>query len=155
MPRAKHVGERPPRYAFILNPHDSLRLSRCPKCNKLTYPRKFALFIHIDGWGPFVLGKTCRYCNKCELIMAHQDEVETLLTGAFEHVDPNVVGNKYLVLGTLDMKAYRAQMKGRLMGLDETLKQVADFKKVYDLGYDPGGWGPVGEERPLKYGRTP
>ncbi len=25
--------------------------------------RKFALLIHVDKWGPMVLGKTCRYCT--------------------------------------------------------------------------------------------
>src|SRR5437763_16745322 len=36
------------------------RLSKCPRCEKLIYPRKFAFFIHVDGWGPMALGKTCK-----------------------------------------------------------------------------------------------
>jgi hypothetical protein len=79
----KRIGKLPPRYSFILNPYADVRLSRCPRCQKLTYLRKFALFIHIDVWGPMALGKTCRYCSRCELIMAHQDELEAQLAHSF------------------------------------------------------------------------
>src|SRR5580700_308026 len=65
------IGQLTPRYSFLLNPYLDIRLSKCPGCNGLTHNRKFALFIHIDGWGPLVLGKTCRYCTSCELIIVH------------------------------------------------------------------------------------
>lgn len=67
------IGELPRRYSFILNQYSETRLSKCPKCEKLTHPRKFVMFIHIDGWGPMALGKTCRYCSRCEMIIVHQD----------------------------------------------------------------------------------
>jgi hypothetical protein len=60
----------------MLNPFAGTRLSTCPKCDELTYPRKFPLFVHVDGWGPLALGKTCKYCPRCELIMCHQDYVD-------------------------------------------------------------------------------
>src|SRR5262249_29715675 len=76
-PMAKNrIGKRPPQYSFILNPYSDVRLSKCPKCERPTHPRKFALVIHIQNWGPLVLGKTCRYCTRCQLIIAHQDELE-------------------------------------------------------------------------------
>jgi hypothetical protein len=75
----KKAGKSPTRYSFLLNPYSDVRLSRCPRCEKLTHPRKFPLFIDVKGHGPLVLGKTCRYCNRCELIMAHQDELEAEL----------------------------------------------------------------------------
>jgi hypothetical protein len=37
--------------------------------------RKFPLLIHMDGYGLLNLGKTCRYCAKCEFIIAHQDQL--------------------------------------------------------------------------------
>lgn len=101
----KRLGKMPPRYSFILNQYPTERLSKCPKCNKATYPRKFALFIHIDKWGPLVLGKTCKYCSKCELIIAHQDELESQLAYNFSRLAPEVIGNDYLVMGTMDRKA--------------------------------------------------
>jgi len=50
------IGKLLPRYSFMLNPHAEVRLSKCPKCQKVTHLRKFALLIHIDEWGPMVLG---------------------------------------------------------------------------------------------------
>ena len=50
MPKIK-IGKLPQRYSLLLNSHEDVRLSKCPKCQKLTHLRKFALFIHIDEWG--------------------------------------------------------------------------------------------------------
>src|SRR5215510_10843446 len=100
----KRLGKLPPRYSFILNQYATERLSRCPRCKKLTHPRKFAFLIHIDDWGPMVLGKTCRYCSRCELIMLHQDELEEQLAYNFSQLAPEVVGNEYLVMGTIEKK---------------------------------------------------
>ena len=70
------IGKGRARYSFILNPYCDVRLSKCPRCDRPTHPRKFALLIHVDTWGPLVLGKTGPYCSRCELIVAHQDELE-------------------------------------------------------------------------------
>jgi len=69
------IGKLAPRYSFMLNPHTEVRLSKCPKCRKATHLRKFALFIHIDEWGPMVLGKTCRYCSRCAMVMVQRAEL--------------------------------------------------------------------------------
>ena len=98
----KRIGKLPPRYSFILNPYVDERLSKCPKCRRFTHYRKFALFSHIYDWGPMVLGMTCRFCTPCELIMAHKDELENELVHTFSSMASDVVGNKYLVLGTVD-----------------------------------------------------
>ena len=140
------IGKLRPRYSFILNPYSDLRLSRCPKCEKLTHLRKFALLIDIDGWGPMALGKTCRYCSRCELIMAHQDELEAQLVHSFSQIAPEVVGNEYLVLGTIDKKVWKEGLKGEGKPLVEMLKHVAEFKNVYNLEYQPAGWYPADEE---------
>lgn len=140
------IGKRPPRYSFMLNPHSELRLSKCPECKKLTHLRKFALFIHVEGWGPTALGKTCRYCSRCELIMAHQDELEEQLAYSFSRIAPEVIGNEYLVLGTIEKKVWQEGLGGKGQTLEVILKHVADFKRVYDLEYEPGGWYPVDSE---------
>ena len=85
------VGNLPPRYSFILNPYRDIRLSKCPKCDRPTHLRKFALLIHVDDWGPLVLGKTCRYCTPCELIVAHQDELEAQLAHSLSSIAPKAV----------------------------------------------------------------
>lgn len=85
----KRIGSQPPRYSFILNPYSDVRVSKCPRRRRPTYARKFALFIHVDGFGPLVLGKTCRNCARCELIVAHQDELEAQLASATQAGSPS------------------------------------------------------------------
>lgn len=133
------IGKLPARYKFLLNPHASLRASRCPICNKLTYPRKFALLVHVDGWGPFVVGKTCKFCSKEQLIICHQDELDTELARAFTTLNPQVIGDDYRVLGTIEMGIFKTGLTaGHSLG--ELLEHTADFKKHIDLAFDPGGW---------------
>jgi hypothetical protein len=141
MARTK-IGKLRPRYSFLLNPYSDVRLSKCPKCDKLTHPRKFALLIHVEGWDPLVLGKTCRYCSRCELIIAHQDELEAELAHAFNRLAPEVVGKDYLVLGTMDKKAWRKGLEGSRPQLGDALDHVADFKKFLELHVE-GGWRPA------------
>jgi hypothetical protein len=96
MAKAK-IGKLPPRYSFILNPYADERLSKCPTCSKPTHLRKFALLIHIDEWGPMILGKTCRYCTPCELIIAHQDELEAQLAYSLHTIAPESVCTTFSV----------------------------------------------------------
>jgi hypothetical protein len=148
MAKKKRIGKLPPRYSFILNPYADVRLSKCPRCQKLTHLRKFALFIHIDAWGPMALGKTCRYCSRCELIMAHQDELEAQLEHSFSQIAPEVIGNEYLVLGTIDKKVWKEGLAGGGGDLGEMLKHMADFKRVLKLEVEPGGWYPAEHDKP-------
>jgi hypothetical protein len=124
-----------------------MRLSRCPACEKLTYGRKFALLIHVEGFGPCVQGKTCKYCSACELIICDQVKLETELTNAFQQLRPEVIGNEYLVVGTMDLKTWNAGLGGTTKGLGLALEHVAEFKKHLDIDFDTGGWAPAGEDR--------
>ena len=145
MPRKepKQIGKLPPRYFFALNPYKDTRVSRCPRCDRLTNARKFPLLIHVDGWGPFALGKTCRYCPRCEFIIAHQDELEEQLSHFFEQHCPDLIGNDYLVLGTVRLKAWKDGLRGRKGDLGQMLEHISDFKEYLKLEMDPGGWGPA------------
>ena len=104
--------------------------------------RKFPLLVHVDGWGPLSLGKTCRYCPRCEFIITHQDELEEQLSHFFGQYCPGLVGNDYMVLGTVRLKAWKAGLAGKQCTLDQTLEHVSDFKKVFKLEVDYGGWFP-------------
>src|SRR5262245_34534558 len=106
------IGKLPPRYSLMMNSYPDVRVSKCPKCNRPTHLRKFALMVHVDKWGPLALGKTCRYCTPCELVVVHQDELETELAIAFERLAPEVVGNDYLVFGTMDRKVWQRGLSG-------------------------------------------
>ena len=135
-----YIGKLKPRYSFMLNPYSDIRLSKCPKCQKLTHLRKFALFILIEDMGPIVQGKTCRYCSKCELIMAHQDELEGELMLGLQKIAPQAIGNEYSVIGTFDKKVWEGRLKNEETDGKEIFNYLADFKTMLDLKVEPGGW---------------
>lgn len=137
------IGKLAPRYSFILNKHRYERLSRCPQCHRATHLRKFALLVHIDELGLMVQGKTCRYCTRCELIIVHRDELEAQLAESLRTVAPGVIGNKYIVLGTVERKFWQRGMQGSDHQLEEALNHTADFKLVLDYKVRPGGWYPA------------
>jgi hypothetical protein len=139
------IGKLPRRYKFILNRYPDERLSSCPLCKKQTHQRKFAFFIHIDSFGPITMGKTGKYCSNCELIILHQHELETELSNNLDRIAPEAVGNGYLVIGTVEKKIWQKGIKGKVngIGVNDLLQNMADFKKVYELDIDPGGWYPA------------
>lgn len=140
------IGKLPPRYSFLLNRHPDVRLSKCPECHRPTHLRKFALLVQIDGWGLMVLGKTCRYCTRCEVIIAHQDELEAELANQFWSVAPEVIGNNYIALGTVDKRFWQRGLQGSGSLLEEALHHTADFKQQLELKVEPGGWYPAPPE---------
>jgi hypothetical protein len=142
-PKVKTIGRLPPQYKFILNQYSDTRLSSCPICQRLTHMRKFALLIFIEATGFLTLGKTCRYCTLCELIIAHKDELEDELVYTFEtRGAPEVIGNPYHVIGTVDKKHWKASLETG-MKMDELLDNTADFSSVHDFHFTPGGWMPT------------
>jgi hypothetical protein len=145
MPKTK-IGSLPPRYSLLLNSHKNVRLSKCPKCQKLTHLRKFALFIHIDGWGPTALGKTCRYCSRCEVVMVYRKELEAELARGLSQMAPETIAKDFLVLGTIEKKIWKHGLGSPGKPIVEMLKHVADFRHRYDLRYKPRGWYPVTED---------
>lgn len=75
--------------------------------------------------------------------MAHQDELETELAHSFSSLAPEVIGNDYIVLGTVDKKVWKRGLEGNNLQLQEMLKYMAEFKRVLKLEVEPGGWYPV------------
>jgi hypothetical protein len=139
------IGKLAPRYSFVLNPHTEVRLSKCPKCRKTTHLRKFALFIHIDNWGPMVIGKTCRYCSRCAMVMVQRTELERELAHGLSQIAPQITAKQYLVLGTMEKKIWREGLGREAKPLAGMLEHVADFKGQFELQYEPGGWYPAPE----------
>jgi hypothetical protein len=93
-----------------------------------------------------VLGKTCRYCSSCEIVMVHRKELETELARGFSQVALEVIGKDYLVLGTIEKKIWQQGLGSPGKPIADMLKHVADFKHQYDLKYKSGGWYPGTEE---------
>lgn len=144
MPKKKEprIGKLPPQYTFILNPYAEYRFTRCPSCDGKMKQRKLPLFIHVDPMNPVGLNKTCRYCPDCDLLIAHQDEIETLLAQLFAQHNPSLIGNDYLVLGTLERLAWREGMK-QPKDVAEMLEHVHSFKEMQTVQVQPGGWYPA------------
>jgi hypothetical protein len=101
----------------------------------------------VDGYGPLVLGKTCRYCTPCEFIIAHQEELEGELAYQFSQRLPEVVGNPYLVLGVVERRTWQKGMRERL-AWEELLEQTADIKQHMELHDPRPTWVYVGGDRP-------
>jgi hypothetical protein len=113
-----------------------VRWSRCPRCEKLTHYRKFALLIHIDGLGLLTLGKTCRYCTPCEFIIADQGELEHELVIACEQRGhPEKVGSPYTVFATVQLGYWKQGLQQR-MDMESLRANTADIKEHHQL-FDP------------------
>ena len=140
--KKRQFGKLPPRYSFALNPHAGTRCSQCPNCRRSSHPRKFPLLVHIDNLGLIVFGITCRYCAKCEFIVAHQDELENLLEQMrVANSNEETIGSAYLVLGTVERKYWQKHLDTP-SNMEDTLDFMADFKKYYDIQFEPAGWYP-------------
>ena len=128
------MGALPPRDAFLLNPYDHLRYTRCPRCGHRTWRRKVPLLLAVAGYGPLVLGKTGPYCAHCRLIIAHRDELEGELTTLFARLAPTDVGPAYAVLGAVDLRAWRRGLSAAPT-LDEVLRHTAPFTTTITIEY--------------------
>lgn len=135
------IGKLPPLYRFILNPYKDVRFSTCPECSQRTLLRKVALVVHVDPLNPVVLNKKCRFCPDCDILIAHQDELEQLLSYTFQERAPEVIGNEYLVLGTVDKATWRKQQKEPIH-LKQLPEYLHDFNEYLNIQYSPGGWYP-------------
>jgi hypothetical protein len=100
--KKRQFGDLPPQFRFFLNLYKGFRFTRCPQCDRRTKARKHPFLIHIDPQQLVVLNMTGKYCPKCDLLILHQDKVEELLAAAMLGHNPDVIGNDYLVIGTVD-----------------------------------------------------
>lgn len=129
------LGHLPPRHRFFLNPYRDARFTTfCPGCGGKPRQRKLPLAIHVDDWGMVIMNKTCRYCPACDLLIAHEDELRSLLDQLLSRMTPAAVGRQFLVVGTLQRGPWR---RGLAMPLapDEMLAALHDFRR-YDC-YQP------------------
>ena len=139
----RRLGGQPPRFRFFLNPYADLRFTSCPQCGARTRARKLPLVIHIEPMQLVALNKTCRYCPRCDLLIAHQDEIEAFLAAFFGQNRPEIVGNKYLVVGTEDRADWLQGMRTPLAA-KEALEHLHDF--IESVNFEPPprwGWGPA------------
>ncbi|PYU92256.1 MAG: hypothetical protein DMG08_13330 [Acidobacteria bacterium] len=129
-------GELAARHRFALNPHVDYRASRCPGCARPTRRRKFVLSIGVVPGHIVAMGKDCRYCPDCDVIIAHQDELEDLLAKLFADAAPEVVGNDYVVLGLVERRFWRQHL-GRPADQSDFRRHVADFRSYETISESP------------------
>ncbi len=145
-PRTKEpqAGGKPERtrYRFFLSPYPDMAFTRCPKCETKTGQRRLPLVIHIEPRQLFILNKTCRYCERCDLLIARKADVEAMMAETFATRAPDIVGNEYLVIGTLDRADWREGAQSMLRPA-EVIDRVYVFEDVWDFEVDPGGWYPA------------
>lgn len=139
----RQFGKQPPKYRFFLNPYEDARFTRCPQCREKTRQRKVPLLIHVDPKNPVALNKTCRYCPECDLLIAHQDEVESQLALIFQQRDPDLIGNDYLTLGTFDRAVWKRGLTETL-GIEDMIENLHDFKEV--VTFEPAHYGWIPDE---------
>jgi SEC-C motif len=124
------LGKQPRRHCFILNPYPEEPFASCPTCDGLTEQRKFPLVIHVDPRNPVAINKTCCYCPRCDLIIARKDELEAQLAVLFEEHNPALIGNDYMVLGTLDNDDWERGRQTPLT-IPEMLEKLYIFQEVF------------------------
>ena len=144
MTHSRRENPPPQRYKFILNPYTSTRLTKCPMCERKTLVRKFPIVVAVTDGPMFSINKTCRYYPACDLLIAHQDELEAQLAMALPQHGPHAAGNPYTVVGTMDRADWR-RMRGGVSDQREFTNAVSIFKQVYNLEFRPAHWGPADE----------
>lgn len=92
------------------------------------------------------LGKTCRYCSRCEIVMVHQKELEAELALGLSRMAPEATAKDYWVLGTIEQKIWQEGLGASGEPVVKMLRHVADFKEQYELVYKPGGGYPVTQQ---------
>ncbi|MBI3050733.1 MAG: hypothetical protein HYY76_20780 [Acidobacteria bacterium] len=83
-----------------------------------------------------MLRKTCRLCVVCEMLIAHQAEVDGLIDAMGR---TQAEKREYLILGTLDVKTWRRGFSDGVT-IEELTEHMADFKQYMRIDYTPGGW---------------
>lgn len=141
--KAKQLGHLSPQHDFFLNPHIDARFTRCPQCDELTKLRKKPLLLFINLVQPVCLNKTCRYCPRCDLLIAHQDELDELIEAICRQQFPHLVDKKYLVVGTMERQARKQGWQG-VASIKDIFDSLHDFKQ--HLEFEPARYMWVKED---------
>ncbi|NJM72299.1 MAG: hypothetical protein HC862_20180 [Scytonema sp. RU_4_4] len=133
------------RHKFFLNPYSDCAFTKCPKCETKTKIRKFPLVIHIEPKQLFLLNKQCKYCPSCDLIIVKKQEIESFMAFGMSQSNPEIIGNNYLVMGTVDRKDWKEGSQDSLSP-SEIIERMYVFKDVWNFEVIPAGWYPAQEE---------
>lgn len=130
--KKRTLGNLKPQHRFFLNPYGDARFTKCPQCLGKTKIRKRPFGVHIDPDVLMNLNMSGPYCPSCDLIILHQDDVEALLTMTFMELIPEIVGNNYLIIGTVERSYWRKTIKEGGT-YQEFFDNLHDFKEAVDF----------------------
>jgi hypothetical protein len=143
----KRLGKLHSQYDFFLNPYDDLRFTHCPKCSAKTGYRKLPLVIClVEPQYPISLNYTCLYCQTCDLLIAHKNEIDDLLAKIFHARAPGVVGNNYTIIGTMEKSAWKQGVQ-KPLDFQNMLEHLHDFNQVLKFELTPN----LSEQEPLQF----
>jgi hypothetical protein len=137
MPRKPQHPDGPPRrYDFFLNPYEEERFTRCPRCARATRLRRLALLVLFGDTDVHIIDHDGRLCERCELIVVHQHDLEQLMLDLAQKEDlPHLVGLPYIIPGILARRAWRFLREGRVT-IEDVLDQVTVFKEQVSFDYE-------------------
>jgi hypothetical protein len=138
----KRLGKLPPKYRFFLNHYQEYRFTTCPQCDRTMKVRKHPFLVHVDPMQLALLNMSGRYCPSCDILILHQDKLEEMLVAALLPHNPDVIGNEYLVLGTVERKGWREAQK-QADGSQTSFDNLHEFKEVILVEVEPPHWGPA------------
>lgn len=104
--------------------------------------RDVPLVVHVDypeRAKLVILQNTCRLCPDCDMLVAHDAEIAASI--AASRFNPNAGKSRYVVLGTVERRVWRAGLAGGVE-LAEVRKHRADFKAYMRVDVTPAGWYP-------------
>jgi hypothetical protein len=141
-------GYLPPKYNFSLNPYPEFRCSTCPNCQQKNGQRKLPLLIHVEPGNLIALNYTNRYCRQCDMLIGHKHEIEHFLAEWFSNTDPEVIGNDYLIFGTIEKKAWQENINDPKAS-NELRQHASDFMSYQNIRMTLAGWFRNGQEPPV------
>ncbi len=131
--------QAPPYTSFFLNPYIETRCWRCPVCTANTRQRTVPLVIRMTPQRALALKHTCRYCPACDLLIAHQDEVEIALETVLADRTAASAFKDDQIAGTLDRPDFQRALQGQ-MTMEELIARTRAFTRVLEVKL-VGGWG--------------
>lgn len=144
----KKFGQLERQYNFSLNPYPDLRFSKCSRCETKTGQRKLPLVVHVHPHNLILLSYTNRYCKECNLLIGHQHEIEHHLIRLFSETNPDIVGNEYLIVGSVNKNTWQKSRKKALL-IKEIIENTHDFISYEKLQMTMSGWFKENEKPPL------
>ena len=82
------------------------------------------------------------------MLIGHKHEIEHYLTELFLKINPEVIGNYYLVFGTVEKIAWRENMN-QPKPFNELRQHIHDFKSYQNIRMTMAGWFPKGQDPPV------